>query len=88
MAVCLARNFHSDGRGYLCRVDFVARRGACEVRVFGKGLRRVVTGAIQVGDESAHNEKTVKVGALHGVYGRRTNFNSGFASTNPETHFS
>ena len=37
-----------------------------KIRVFLKRLPRVVAGAIQVGDESADNEKAMEVCSFHG----------------------
>jgi hypothetical protein len=41
--------------------------------VFLKCLPRVVTGAVQVGNESADNEEAVEIGGFHGLYGSRRN---------------
>ena len=45
----------------------------CKVGVFRECLPRVVAGAIQVGDKSADNEKTMEVGGGHDLDGSRRN---------------
>jgi hypothetical protein len=67
------REFRSNGCGDVCGIDLVPPCRACEVGVLLKRLPRVVAGAIQVGNKSAHSEETVKVGGLHRCHGSRRN---------------
>ncbi len=65
------REFRSNGCGDVCGIDLVPPCRACEVGVLLKRFPRVVAGAVQVGNESADNEKTLEVRGGHGLYGSR-----------------
>ena len=62
LSVPIGRLWH-----YLYGID--VRRCTREVRVFLKGLPRVVGAAIQLGDKGAENEEMVQVGGFHGLHG-------------------
>jgi len=68
-----SRQFRSDNCGYLRGIDLVPNRRARKVRVSPEGLRRFVDGAIQVRNEGADHEETMKVCGFHGLHGSGRN---------------
>ena len=74
--LCLSpwpREFRSNGCGDVCGIDLVPPCCACEVGVLLKRLPRVVAGAIDVRNKSAHYEKPIEVCSGNGLYGSRRN---------------